>query len=266
MEIRQNCPICNSELRETILTTDGMDLVQCINCSFIYLKDIPDEEVLYEDYHSRTGFSMADYSVSGEDNSLKDLWHINQQRIQKIKEFKKSGDLLDIGCGSGAFMHTAKEHLFSPQGIDISKKAVDFITNELKLSASTNTVSELDQQFDIVTLWHVLEHFLDPVVELTKIHSKLNNNGMILGEVPNWNSIKFQLSGKKWEGGNHPLYHRSFFTPETLEESYNKAGFSKFRILHIPYTSSGKKDAYYFLKKGFNAINKDAFLSFVAWK
>lgn len=266
METRLACPLCSSEIKKTILTTDGMDVVQCSDCDFIYLKDIPDESILYESYHEWTGFYQNDYSESGQEDSLKALWHINKQRIQKIKDFKTSGDLLDIGCGSGAFMLTALEHGFNPFGIDVSNKAIEFISNELKLRASTDTVFELDQQFDVITFWHVLEHFLDPVEELIKIHKKLKQDGMVFGEVPNWNSIKFQLSGKKWEGGNHPLYHRSFFTPKTLEEAFKKAGFSKFKILHVPYTSLGKKDAYYFLKKGFNTVNRDAFLTFEGWR
>tara|TARA_R110002126_G_scaffold19675_2_gene73823 strand:- start:21 stop:485 length:465 start_codon:yes stop_codon:yes gene_type:complete len=152
-------------------------------------------------------------------------------------------------------MLTAKEHGFDPRGIDVSNKAVTFIKDELKLTASTNTVTELDQNFEVITLWHVLEHFLDPVAELKKVHQKLKDNGMIFGEVPNWNSIKFQLLGKKREGGNHPLYHRSFFTPKTLERTVLEAGFSSFKLFHLPYASSGKKDTYYFLKKGFNRLH-----------
>lgn len=264
--VQKSCLLCSSQDNSIIHTVEKLDLAKCGNCGFIYLRTIPNESVLYENYHEWTGFSLDDYSKSGQDDSLKALWHINQQRVKKLRDFKQDGSLLDIGCGSGAFMLTAKEHGFTPQGIDVSNKAVAFINDELKLSASTKTVTELEENFDIITLWHVLEHFLDPVAELKKVHQKLENNGMIVGEVPNWNSIKFQLSGKKWEGGNHPLYHRSFFTPKTLEQTVLKAGFSKFKLLHMPYTSSGKKDTYYFLKKGFNQLNKDAFLTFVGWR
>ncbi|MEP1304654.1 MAG: class I SAM-dependent methyltransferase [Balneola sp.] len=266
MITRSNCPICSSADKKIILTTEGMGLVKCQSCSLIYLKDIPDESVLYEGYHEWTGFNLTDYSAESSDVKLKALWYINRQRIETIKGLKTKGSLLDIGCGSGAFMLTAKEEGFDPSGIDVSDKAIQFIKNELKLNASKDSVSDSEQEFDIVTLWHVLEHFLDPVDKLRAIQNKLSRNGMLVGEVPNWNSIKFQLSGKKWEGGNHPLYHRSFFTPNTLQRTFSEAGFSSFKLIHIPYTSSGKKDSYYFLKKGFNRLHRDAFLTFVALK
>tara|TARA_R110002126_G_scaffold19675_2_gene73824 strand:- start:558 stop:794 length:237 start_codon:yes stop_codon:yes gene_type:complete len=78
MTTRLSWPICSSDSKDTILTTDGMDVVQCSDCNFIYLKDIPDESVLYENYHEWTGFSQDDYSETGQDDSLKALWHINQ--------------------------------------------------------------------------------------------------------------------------------------------------------------------------------------------
>jgi len=265
-KIQESCLLCSSQNHSIIHTVEKMNLVKCGNCKFIYLRTIPDESVLYESYHEWTGFSLEDYCKSGNDDSLKALWNINQQRVNKIIDFRKGGDLLDIGCGSGAFMLSAREYGFNPQGIDVSNKAIEFINDQLDLQASTKSITELEKNFEIITLWHVLEHFLDPVSELKNIHQKLENNGILVGEVPNWNSIKFQLSGQKWEGGNHPLYHRSFFTPNTLQRAILEAGFSSFRLVHLPYTSSGKKDAYYFLKKVFNLINRDAFLTFIAWK
>lgn len=264
--IQKKCLLCSSHDSSIIHTVDELDLAKCGNCGFIYLSTIPDESILYEDYHEETGFSEDEYSASGKDASLKALWNINQQRVKKIQSFKKGGNLLDIGCGSGAFMLSAKEHGFEPEGIDVSNKAVSFIKDTLNLQATTKNITEIEHNFEVITLWHVLEHFLDPVSELKKIHKKIENKGILVGEVPNWNSIKFQLSGKKWEGGNHPLYHRSFFTSNTLKKAFKKAGYSKFELIHLPYTSSGKKGTYYFLKKGFNAFNRDAFLTFVAWK
>jgi len=259
-----HCPFCASSERRIILNTDGMNLVKCEDCSFIYLKDLPDESVLYEGYHEWTGFQIENYSAQSSDSNLKALWHINQQRIEVLKQRLYNGSLLDIGCGSGGFMLSAKEAGFEVTGIDVSEKAVEFISDELNLNASNEAVQDLEESFDVITLWHVLEHFIDPVSELKKIHERLNTDGVLFGEVPNWKSIKFQLSGKRWEGGNHPLYHRSFFTPQTLKNSLKEAGFSKVNLIHLPYTKSGNKGLYYLLKKGFNIFHKDAFLTFMA--
>ncbi|HCN37521.1 MAG TPA: hypothetical protein DIS94_07420, partial [Bacteroidetes bacterium] len=76
----------------------------------------------------------------------------------------------------------------------------------------------------------------------------------------------FQMSGKKWKGGNHPLYHRSFFTSDTLKKLFKTIGFGELKNLNLSYEIPGKNGLYNFSKKFFNKINKDAFLNFIIYK
>lgn len=262
------CPNCGSNEYSTELTEKEFKIVKCNKCSLIYLLNPPDESEIYEEYYD-IKYSKDDYKKNSSFPDLAEIFAINEQRISYLKKYKPQGSLLDIGCGNGLFMKTASEAGYNINGIDVSKKAVEFAKNEFGLDVSNKTVEDLiseNKKFDIITLWHVLEHFWKPVDELKRIRSLLNEGGILFFEVPNWNSIKFKLSKTKWKGGNHPLYHRSFFTSDTLKESLKLAGFERSERLKISYKLPGKPGAYNVIKDVSNIFAMDAFLDFAAYK
>ncbi|MBL8008317.1 MAG: methyltransferase domain-containing protein [Ignavibacteria bacterium] len=264
----RSCPNCGSNEFRIVLTEGEFIIVRCSKCSLVYLQNIPDEKNIYEDYYD-IEYSGKDYCADSEFGNLRDVYEINNQRIKYLKKFKQSGKLLDTGSGAGLFLKTASDNGYDVSGIDVSVKAVEFSEREFGLNASNKTADDLISEnckFDIISLWHVCEHFINPVNELKKIHRLLENDGICIIEVPNFNSVKFRLSGSKWQGGNHPLYHRSFFTEKTLRDTLRRSGFTKFRRLNISYKLPGKSPVYNASKFIFNLFAMDAFLDFVAWK
>lgn len=263
----RRCPLCDSDDYVFELKEDEFILVKCKNCSLIYLQNPPDESEIYEDYYE-IEYKGIDYNETSNFPSLKEIFIINSQRKREIIKFKNSGNLLDVGCGSGLFLKTVSD-VFNVSGIDVSKRSINFARDEFGLDVSNKSLDDLileEKKFDIITLWHVLEHFNNPVEDLKKIRNLLKETGVLIIEVPNWDSIKFQMSGKKWKGGNHPLYHRSFFTHNTLKKLFQKSGFGELKNLNLSYEIPGKNGLYNFSKKIFNKINKDAFLNFLIYK
>ncbi|HCA41805.1 MAG TPA: hypothetical protein DEP28_00975 [Bacteroidetes bacterium] len=263
----RRCPICDSDDYVFELKEKEFILVKCKNCSLIYLQNPPDESEIYEDYYE-IEYNGKDYNEKSNYPLLKEIFAINSQRKIEILKFKNSGSLLDVGCGSGLFLKSVSD-VFNVSGIDVSKKSINFAREEFGLDVSNKSLDDLisdGKKFDIITLWHVLEHFNNPVEDLKKIRNLLNENGVLIIEVPNWDSIKFQMSGKKWKGGNHPLYHRSFFTSDTLKKLFKTIGFGELKNLNLSYEIPGKNGLYNFSKKFFNKINKDAFLNFIIYK
>ncbi|MCG3121297.1 MAG: Ubiquinone biosynthesis O-methyltransferase [bacterium] len=194
---------------------------------------------------------------------------LNAQRIKWISALKPNGKLLDLGCGRGYFLATAREHGFEVTGIDVSARAIEYARRSFGVEATAKTLDELQkdsQKFDVITLWHVLEHFTDPVSTLRKIKNLLQENGVCCIEVPNLHSLKFMLSRSKWEGGNHPRYHRTFFTSTTLQQTLLKSGFTKMRRVKLDYDLPGRRLGYKTLKRISNLFALDAFLDYVAWK
>ena len=262
------CPNCRSEDCKIKLTDGDFKIVKCSGCGLVYLQNVPEESEIYEDYYE-IKFSKDDYSIDSKYDFLAEIYAINRQRLCFLKKYRKKGKLLDVGCGSGLFMKAVSDQGYDIYGIDVSSKALSFARDEFKLDVQEKSLNDLikeNRRFDIITLWHVLEHFINPVEELEKIRTLLNENGVCLIEVPNYNSIKFKLSNNKWKGGNHPLYHRTFFTSKTLKETIQERGFSATKRIRISYKLPQKSFMFNGSKKMFNLFAMDAFLDYIVWK
>lgn len=262
----RNCPNCNSSEHTLYLTEGDFKIVKCSNCSLVYLLNIPDESEIYEDYY-KIEFSKEDYSKDSKFPHLAEIYTINDQRLYYLRKLKLKGAILDIGCGTGLFLKTARDYGYNTQGIDVSQNALAFARESFGLTVSNDKIEDLitkNKKYDFVTLWHVLEHFANPKDELGKIKKLLNPGGVLLIEVPNLNSLKFKLAKSKWKGGNHPLYHRTFFTAKSLKETLRLAGFAKAKRLRISYELPGKSLLYNKSKDVFNVFAMDAFLDFAA--
>lgn len=266
----RNCPNCKSErYREKIKEGDFI-IVKCLTCSLIYLLNPPDEKEIYEEYY-RIKYEGKDYRKDSPLEFLSEIFEINSQRVKFLKELMKGKEfkLLDIGCGTGLFLKSCTDNGFNVTGIDVSSNALTFAKENFGLDVSSKTLDVLiseGRKYDVITMWHVLEHVLNPIEELEKVKEILNEKGLLVVEVPNFNSIKFRYSGYKWKGGNHPLYHRSFFTAKTLRNILLKSGLNKINKINLPYILESKGSFYNLSKRIFNKISADAFLDVTASK
>lgn len=272
------CPNCGNKEYKTKIREKEFVIGECELCGLTYLLNPPDEKEIYEDYYT-IEFRGEDYRKDSPYEHLTEIFEINRQRVAFIqslagKHFKTKSQtvntgftLLDIGCGTGLFLKSCTDAGFSVSGIDVSMNALNFARENYNLEVSSKTLDDLlkeGKKYDLITMWHVLEHIMNPVEELRKVKGILKEGGLLIVEVPNLNSVKFRLSGKKWKGGNHPLYHRSFFTATTLEETLAMSGFSSITRRNLPYILGNKGFFYNLSKKLFNKLSADAFLDVTA--
>ena len=263
------CPGCGAIESRVRFTEQPFIVVECSACSLVYLGNPPAVETLYDGYYSTAEPSPAEYRADSGHSRLRELHAINSQRVARIQQLRQTGSMLDIGCGRGQFLKIANDHGFQTYGIDVSEKAVSYARQEFGVRAGVRPLEELaasGEQFDVVTLWHVLEHFADPYAALRQVKQLLKSGGICLIEVPNLHSLKFILSATKWEGGNHPLYHRTFFTADMLRAALVRSGFSSVRRVRWSYSVPGRSGSYEWMKRALNMVALDAFLNFAAWK
>ncbi len=258
------CPGCGGMKHKIKFVEDDFYITRCSDCALVYLLNPPPEQKLYEDYYDDIHYSPSLYGADSPDAALGEYFAVNRKRVETLKRFKPTGSLLDIGCGKGLFLKSASDGGYDVWGLDVSQKATDFVRREYGFEVMTGNIDAAKgPQFDIITLWHVLEHFADPLQKLKHIRRLLNPGGICFIEVPNLNSIKFVLSGRKWSGGNHPRYHRTFFTTRTLAALLKKSGFSTPRRLRLSYDIPGRSKLYRYAKRGMNLLARDAFLDFL---
>ena len=137
------------------------------------------------------------------------------------------GRLLDFGCGGGVFLSLMQRRGWHVTGVDASTAAVQRVRTELGLRALCGSLPhpELPEgHFDVVTMWHALEHVHNPLEVLCGARRLLAPGGRLVVEVPNIDSLPFRWFGQGWFGLDLPR-HLTHFVPETLTRMLQRAGF-----------------------------------------
>ncbi|MEM9000947.1 MAG: class I SAM-dependent methyltransferase [Bacteroidota bacterium] len=155
--------------------------------------------------HTDSNASMVDwlYQRVKAINLRKKIQTIENQGFSKVK-------LLDFGAGTGDFLKKAKAKGFKVRGIEPNKKArQNAVKKGISLSNHINHFS--GDTFDVITLWHVLEHLPDLNTQLKQVLALLDANGMLVVAVPNYKSYDAKHYGRYWAGYDVPrhLWHFS---------------------------------------------------------
>jgi len=175
----------------------------------------PVEEKLSEYYKSEDYISHTDAKRNLFEKAYHFIRSISLKRkLKLINSFKRSNKyLLDIGCGTGDFLHTAQNNGWSVSGIEPNQNA-RAIANR-KTNGSVFEIDQLPkftkQSFDVITLWHVLEHLPNLNDQLALFKSLLKPNGRLIIAVPNYNSYDAKFYKEFWAAFDVPrhLWHFS---------------------------------------------------------
>jgi 2-polyprenyl-3-methyl-5-hydroxy-6-metoxy-1,4-benzoquinol methylase len=138
-----------------------------------------------------------------------------------------AGRLLDFGCGGGSFLYRMHLQGWNVTGLDTSPVPVRNIQDDLGLRALVGTLPHAELKagsFDVITMWHSLEHVHDPVAVLHEARRLLVPGGRLLVAVPNIDSLPFRWFGHAWFGLDLPR-HLTHFAPWTLHLMLQKTGF-----------------------------------------
>jgi len=167
--------------------------------------------------------------------------------------YRRAKSILDIGSGRGYMLYYLKKYFgFAvAEGTQISRPAVEFSRNKLGLTIYDKDLLELPLQrekYDVVTIWHVLEHVEHPEHYIQRIFQILKPGGKLLIEVPNYNSWTRRRTGFYWLGLDLE-YHLFFFTPSALARLVRKHGFAVKRMHTFSFEYSTFISAQSFVSK-----------------
>lgn len=259
---------------------ESFDLVKCRECGLVYMNPRPKIkciELIYPpNYYS---FSEAPPNprhsfnsfLSGKKEEVLKEWsgEKNKISIKKIillpyyfllKEFdhtfipfKEKGNLLDVGCGIGTFLLGYKRQGWVVSGIEINKGAASYGRDKFGLNIFNGTLEQsgfAENYFDVITMFHFLEHASEPKSILKKSRKLLRREGLLVVVTPNFNSIESRIFGKEWRGIDIPrhFYH---FSPKTLSKIIEGAGFKveKLKYNVSPNNFLESSDYYFKIKK-----------------
>ena len=224
----KECPICREqalqpflEAKDYTVSQQQFSLVSCGNCRLVLTQDVPAQEEIGPYYQSQQYISHSD-TRKGFINQLyhgvRKITLASKRKLVVRHTGMLNGKLLDIGCGTGAFLHQMKTAGWNITGLEPDDTAR---ANALSLYGITALPShELYQlpqaSFDAITLWHVLEHVHELTAYIKTIQQLLKPGGTLFIAVPNYTSADAAHYGKYWAAYDVPrhLYH---FSPQSMK-------------------------------------------------
>lgn len=234
------CPLCNEDEAEQVFhlsdvvhgTVGEWLLVQCRHCTLLYLNPRPTFDTILEHYPEEYGpYQSGTTTILGK---IARRWKTWQQRprVRAILEAAPPGTrLLDLGCATGLLLVAMKKRGWQVSGLELNTHVASQARQE-GLTIYDQPLEELElptESVDVVTMFDVLEHLHDPVRSLQEIYRILTDQGVLIAGMPNGNSLDRKLFGKWWIGFDAPR-HLTVFTPKTLTEMVDKAGFEVERL------------------------------------
>lgn len=251
------CDYCAQKaymIRNDIMLDHSIDslsynIIECSHCNLISLYPQPSEQEIldfYSDYGSKKD-RFKDEEIRKE--------CVYEPKLVKLKKYAKGPRLLDIGAGLGTFSFMAKNAGFDVTGIELSPEQCRFAKERYGLDLLNINIFENSQslgKYDVIHLHHVLEHLICPM-ELFKIMKKLlNNDGLLLIEVP-YQLKKIQDYYKNNNGikTDFIIDHLFYFTPKSLKKyiiynSFKILEFNQQRQVDINYKFIVKQKTKYF--------------------
>jgi 2-polyprenyl-3-methyl-5-hydroxy-6-metoxy-1,4-benzoquinol methylase len=228
------CPICSGVTRKMAIKFDSLpefleksDLYDCYSCDLKFIYPIPEKEI--KEYYQEQYRLQHDNQFTPTEDYINGRLYVAKKRFGFLKDiirkyFDEKPSILDIGCSEGSFVQVARDHGCLIHGIDPNKGYVDYANN--KYNRGLDNVDLLDYQtnmkYDVITLWHVFEHFTDLYKALDKIKSLLKDNGLLIIQVPN--TERRNLSEENVEPEHY--YH---FTNHNLGIILGKKGFEELK-------------------------------------
>jgi len=145
------------------------------------------------------------------------------------------GNLLDIGAGTGDFLLTAKQNGWKTIGVEPSQKAKGIaISKGITFSESTQDLES--KSFDVITMWHVLEHVPDLEIQIQELKRLVKPNGTIIIAVPNFKSYDANYYGKFWAAYDVPI-HFWHFSKTAIQILFEKENIKLEKVLPMKFDS-----------------------------
>jgi SAM-dependent methyltransferase len=236
------CPLCSGRHGTPLIEgqdhnggTDGLwfAVVQCDSCGTCFTNPRPDPASICQFYPANYTPYQKHHRHGRRWNPLKLL---KKPRVEKRPiPWHGQGRLLDFGCGSGAFLVDMKRRGWDVVGIDTSNRMVERLRDDFGIRAYVGSLPHLElepESFDVVTMWHSLEHVHDPAPILREIRHLLAPGGKVVISVPNIDSLPFRWFGRHWFGLELPR-HLTHFTPVSVMQLLQRCGFATEPIQHV---------------------------------
>jgi SAM-dependent methyltransferase len=230
------CNLCGSQ--DSTIVNEGRDLgldretlyrlVCCDQCGLIYQEPQLTPDELHEHYPENYGRFIFEEDESGRLDRWSRQHEMNRRSDRVLRHHPVSGRLLDLGCSTGQFLDTMRRKGWEVVGVELSETAASYARESFELNVHSGTLESAqleDKSFDVITMWDVLEHVVDPAATLREAHRLLKEDGWLIASTPNPESVEARLFGANWIGWDRPR-HLYVFSQDVLKRYLTETGFS----------------------------------------
>ena len=233
--MNNKCPWCGSNkaqinlwLKDEFLTKKDFHICECLNCGLLYTMPRPSKEKIGAYYKSDEYYSHQENKKGFVPRLYEAIKKINlKHKFRLASRDLPVGKLLDIGCGVGDFLHVAENKGWQCTGIEPSEEAREIARQRIKgdLLYSEDLEQLPDQSFDLITMWHVLEHVDDLKWQVAQLQRLIKPNGRIVIAVPNYRSYDGRFYNAYWAAYDVPR-HLNHFNRTILTKMFKTSGLS----------------------------------------
>ncbi len=238
------CPVCeypSVEPRYRMtdrffeITSEEFVLYYCSSCGLLFQKEEEIRDRL-SDFYPPGYWWQEDGRISSLEGWYRE-WVIRRDQLRFVLSLvpDERGRLLDIGCGSGTFLKLALQAGFDAYGLEQSEEAVQIGQEHAPgriFRATEQDLISRGEKYDVLTLFHALEHMTDPFRYLKDLRKLLRRPGQVIIQVPNSQSFQARLFGPRWYGLDCPR-HVYNYTTFSLLHLLGRAGYRIHRVRHF---------------------------------
>ncbi len=198
----------------------------CYDPQLQLYRTIPVPSQLSRYYESENYISHTDGRKTLFEKLYQWVKHYNlKHKIKLISQYKKENiNLLDIGAGTGDFIKACQQYAhWQAVGVEPNDKA-RIKASDKQLTLYPNYEALTPHSFDVITLWHVLEHIPDTVQEIKILKNLLKDNGLLVIAVPNYRSFDAKHYQQYWAAFDVPR-HLWHFSKDSIKQLFAAEGF-----------------------------------------
>jgi 2-polyprenyl-3-methyl-5-hydroxy-6-metoxy-1,4-benzoquinol methylase len=225
------CILCGGTNRSVLYTRNEWKVYKCEGCGLGVLDPQPGPDQLSNLYNQ--AYFDNHYNEELPPDSDRMLRRLEQEshRLRFFRPYKKTGRILDIGCGRGYFLLACRRRNYEVEGIDVSPDAAAYVKTTLNIPVHTGPISNIaldEAAYDVVTMWHSLEHTPNPNEHIKMAGRWLKDDGILVVDVPNHEGYDARKTWSQWPQWDLP-FHFYHFTPRSLTALLEKHGFEIIR-------------------------------------
>ncbi len=247
-DMNKNCPWCDSEktqmhlwVKDLFLTQEPFEIYECLKCGLLFTEPRPDVNSIGKYYQSEEYYSHQENKNGFIPKIYESVKRVNLRHKRKLAtKGLKVGTMLEIGCGVGDFLHEMEQKGWNCTGIEPSKEAKAIAKNRVKANIlNPDELASLeDESFDLITMWHVLEHVDNLKEEVTHLQRLLKKGGRLVLALPNYKSADAEFYREYWAAYDVPR-HLNHFCRESINNIFKNTK------LKLKKTDKLVWDAYY---------------------